>query len=154
MARPLREVIRNVALAIAEGQADLDRNAVAVQRDLERALENGDASDVLELPHYRFSEVDVDLEATLSIGAKPDRKGDEGEEEDDREAYQPTLIAGLEEKPTKKKTVNSQMTSKVKFKIVPTAPPKRDGGTGQGRTKTADQQTTSNGEPTSNGGDA
>lgn len=156
MARPLREVIRNVALAIAEGQADLDRNAVAVQKELERAIKDGDAEDALDIPHYRFAEVDVELEASLSISAKPEHRGDKKNEnaengEDgkkDVHVFKPTLVAGLDEKPRKKKSVDSKMTSKINFKIVPTAPPKSEGGKRRART-----QRTNDG-PTSNGGDA
>lgn len=129
MSRPIREVIRNVALAIAEGQSDLNRNAVAVQKELERSLAGEDGSaEALELPHYRFSEVDVSLNTTMSITAEPDL-----DEDGNHRATNPVLTAGFtapSASSSKDADVEAEMTSKINFKIVPTSPPRpgRRGG--------------------------
>jgi hypothetical protein len=76
-ARPLREVIRNVATAIAEGQADLDRSAVAVQRELDEAIERGDLEYDLDASWFQFSAVETDVKVALSISGREERD-DEG----------------------------------------------------------------------------
>jgi hypothetical protein len=77
LARPLKEVIRNVATAVAEGQADLDRSAVAVQRELDAAIERGELEYDLDASWFQFSEVETDVKVALSISGREERD-DEG----------------------------------------------------------------------------
>ena len=154
MSRPIREVIRNVALAIADGQADLDRNAVAIQKKLERSLteaEGAEAAEALEPPHYQFSEVDVDLKTKMTIAAEPDLNED-GEER----AVNPILSMGFQDQSSssssKEADVESNMTSKISFKIVPTAPPKSGGRPSTSGQRTESNQSNGDGSRSSSGG--
>lgn len=87
-ARPLKEVIRNVSTAVADAQADMDRTAIATQRELDAAIERGDLEYDLEASWFQFSEVNTDVKIALSI---------EGREETDDEGnvrgYKPVLRA-------------------------------------------------------------
>jgi hypothetical protein len=122
VSRPLSEVVRNVAGAVAQGQAELDRQSLATQRDIDRAYERGELDYPAEAPWLRFSGVDVDLQVTLSI---------EGEPERDREgavrAYRPRLVAKpLNARERSVTEYEADIASTVKMQIVP-VPARRDG---------------------------
>lgn len=76
LARPLKEVIRNVSAAVAEGQADLDRNAIAVQREIDEAIERGDLEYDLEASWFQFSEVDTNVKVALSMTGRTETDSD------------------------------------------------------------------------------
>lgn len=88
LARPLKEVIRNVARAVAEGQTDLDRSAVALQRELDEAIERGDLEYDLDASWFQFSEVETDVKVALSISGREER-----DEDGTVRGYRPTLNA-------------------------------------------------------------
>ena len=88
LARPLREVIRNVATAVAEGQADLDRSAVALQRELDEAIERGDLEYDLDASWFQFSEVETDVKVALSMSGREER-----DDEGTVRGYKPVLTA-------------------------------------------------------------
>ena len=88
LGRPLNEVIRNVAAAVAEGQADLDRSAVAVQRELDEAIERGDLEYDLDASWFQFSEVETDVKVALSISGREER-----DDEGNVRGFRPTLKA-------------------------------------------------------------
>lgn len=88
LARPLKEVIRNVAAAVAEGQADLDRSAVALQRELDEAIERGDLEYELDASWFQFSEVETDVKVALSLSGREER-----DEEGTVRGFKPVLKA-------------------------------------------------------------
>ena len=61
VARPLADFVRDVGLAVAEGQQELDRHSLATQLDIDRDAADGTIPHVFEAPWYRFAEVDVDM---------------------------------------------------------------------------------------------
>lgn len=87
-ARPLAEVVREVATAVADSQVEVDRNAVELQREIQRAFEDGETDHRIEVPWYRFSEVDVDLEVALELRGRP-----EVDDDGDVRAYEPEVAA-------------------------------------------------------------
>lgn len=88
LARPLKEVIRNVSAAVAEGQADLDRTAIAMQRELDEAIERGDLEYDLDASWFQFSEVDTEVKVALSISGR-----EETDSEGNVRGYKPVLQA-------------------------------------------------------------
>ncbi len=76
LARPLKEVIRSVATAVAEGQADLDRSAMALQRELDEAIERGELEYDLDASWFQFSEVETDVKVALSMSGREERDDD------------------------------------------------------------------------------
>lgn len=78
MTRPLSEVLRNVATAVAKSQTELDSNALAVGREIERAVEAGELDHAIDAPWYKFSEVGIDLDLELEMTGEPE-VDDQGE---------------------------------------------------------------------------
>lgn len=76
LARPLKEVIRNVSAAVAEGQADLDRTAIAMQREIDEAIERGDLEYDLDASWFQFSEVDTEVKVALSLSGREETDSD------------------------------------------------------------------------------
>lgn len=115
LARPLREVLKNVTAAVTEGQADLDRNSIAVQRSIAEAIERGDLEYDLDATWFQFSEVDVDIKVALELA---------GREERDRDGrvrgYRPVMNA-FPYNPRLKNTYDYEMeaASDVNVSIVP-----------------------------------
>lgn len=115
LARPLAEVIRNVSAAVAEGQANLDRNSIAVQRDIDAAIQRGDLEYDLSAPWFQFSAVDVDVTVALALS---------GREEVDRDGnvrgYKPVMNA-FPYNPRLKNTYDfeAEAASDVTLSIVP-----------------------------------
>lgn len=120
--RPLKELIRTVALSVAEGQEELDRRAMRVQRELEQAEEAGEIDFAMDASWLRFSEVEADLELTVSI---------EGEEiRDDNgnfRGYRPMIGATPVSPRTRSELdIDAEMTSRVTLNIVPVPPERRE----------------------------
>lgn len=88
LARPLKEVIRNVSTAVAEGQAGLDRTAIAMQRELDEAIERGDLEYDLDASWFQFSEVDTEVKVALSMSGR-----EETDSEGEVRGYKPVLQA-------------------------------------------------------------
>jgi hypothetical protein len=119
--RPLKELIRSVAVSVAEGQEQLDRRAMRVQRELEQAAEEGELGLELDASWLRFSEVEADLQVAVSV---------EGEEIRDDEgtvrAYRPIIGATPVSPRTRSQfDVDTEITSTVKLHIVPVPPERR-----------------------------
>lgn len=119
--RPLKELIRTVAISVAEGQEELDRRAMRVQQELERATESGELDVAMDASWLRFSEVAADLQLAVSI---------EGEEVRDDDgvvrAYRPTIGATPISPRTRSQfDIDAEMTSDVTLKIVPVPPERR-----------------------------
>lgn len=121
LARPMKEVIRNVALAIAEGQEELDRRAIATQREIDRSVEAGDLDYDVNASWLRFAGVDVDLRLAVSL---------EGTEEVDDEgtvrAYKPVIgVSPLNARSKAEYDLEADLASDVSVRIVPVPPERR-----------------------------
>lgn len=120
--RPLREFIRTVAFSVAEGQEELDRRAMRSQRSIEREIEDGTLEYDLDASWLRFSEVEADLEVTLSI---------EGQEVRDPETravrgYKPVVNAlPLNHRVKREYDVDAEIASEVRLRIAPVPPEPR-----------------------------
>lgn len=119
--RPLKELIRTVSLSVAEGQEELDRRAMRVQRELERATEAGELDVEMDASWLRFAEVEADLQVALSL---------EGEEVRDDEGtvrgYRPVVGAAPVSPRTRSQfDVDAEITSDVRLRIVPVPPERR-----------------------------
>lgn len=120
MTRPLSEVLRNVATAVAESQTELDRNALAVRREIERAVEAGELDHAIDAPWYKFSEVDLDLELELEITGEPE-VDDQGEVR----AFRPVMMATPSTgSSTRRSEYEATLTSQVSARLV-AVPPER-----------------------------
>lgn len=119
-ARPIKEVIRNIAIGIAESQEELDRRSMATQREIERAVERGELDYDIDASWLRFADVDVDLELLVSL---------EGTVETDdagRTAYKPRIaIAPVGPRLKTEYDVEADMTSMVSLRIAPVPPERR-----------------------------
>lgn len=121
LARPLKEVIRNVSSAVAEGQADLDRNAIAIQREIDEAIERGDLEYDLDASWFQFSEVDADVKVALSMSGRAERDSD-----GNVRGYRPVLQA-YPYNPRLKNSYDFEMeaASDVTLSLVPVPPKDR-----------------------------
>lgn len=106
-ARPLAEVVKELAVAVAEGQAELDRSVGELAR--ERSVEGTPPP-----TPYRFAEVDLDVRMSLSLHAKPEeRDGVVG-------GYRPFLAASpLSPAARERGEVDADVTSTVRARLVP-----------------------------------
>ena len=105
--RPLAEVVRELAAAVAEGQAELDRTVGELAR--ERAAEGAPPP-----TPYRFAEVDLDVRMSLSLHAKPE------ERDGDVRGYRPFLAASpLSPASREREEVDADVTSTVRARLVP-----------------------------------
>lgn len=119
--RPLKELIRTVAVSVAEGQEELDRRAMRVQRELERATETDELDVELDASWLRFSEVEADLQVAVSIEGEEVR-----DERGDLRAYRPVIGAAPVSPRTRSQfDVDAEVTSSVKLRIVPVPPERR-----------------------------
>lgn len=118
LARPLREVLRAVTSGVAESQADLDRHAIALQREITEAIERGDLEYDLEAPWFQFSGVDVDVKVALELAGRPERDRD-----GNVRSHRPVMLA-YPFNPRLKNTYDYQMeaATTVSAKIVPVPP--------------------------------
>jgi hypothetical protein len=120
--RPLKEFIRTVAVSVAEGQEQLDRRAMRVQRDLEQATERGELDVALDASWLRFSEVEADLQVAVSI------EGEEIRDDDGTvRGYRPVIGAAPVSPRTRSQfDVDADVTSDVTLHIVPVPPERRE----------------------------
>lgn len=122
LARPLKEFIRTVAFSVAEGQEELDRRSMQTQRTLQQEIDDGTLEYDLDASWLRFSEVEADLELTLSI---------EGEEIRDPETnevrgYKPVVSATPLNLRTKNEyDLDAEIASEVRLRIAPVPPEPR-----------------------------
>jgi len=114
-ARPLADFVRDVGLAVAESQHELDRNSLATQHDIDRDAEAGAIPHAFEAPWYRFAEVDVDMK--LHVDTELQRRGDRG----DDTFLHPRLTVRPAE-PAREADDHADVTSSVHFRIVPVPP--------------------------------
>lgn len=119
--RPLKELIRTIALSVSESQEELDRRTMRVQRELERAAAAGELDFDMDASWLRFSEVEADLQVAVSI---------EGEEiRDDQgtvRAYKPVIGATpLSPRTRSQFDVDAELASDVSLRIVPVPPERR-----------------------------
>lgn len=122
LARPLSEFVRSVAFSVAEGQEELDRRSMASQRALEREIESGELAYELDASWLRFSEVEADLEVTLSVEGKEIRDP----ETDEIRGYKPVVKAvPLNHRVADEYEVDAEIASEVRLKIAPVPPETR-----------------------------
>lgn len=120
--RPLKEFIRTVAFSVAEGQEELDRRAMRSQLAIEREIEDGTLGYDLDASWLRFSEVEADLELTLSIEGQavkdPETKAVRG--------YKPVVSAlPLNHRAKHEYDVDAEIASEVRLRIAPVPPEPR-----------------------------
>ncbi|OKY78701.1 MAG: hypothetical protein BTN85_1198 [Candidatus Methanohalarchaeum thermophilum] len=121
ISRPLKEIIREIAIAVAEGQESLDRRSIETQKEIDRAIREGEIDHDLDAAWLRFSDVDVDLNVAFSLEGKKeiDRKGK------GRSLYRLRIgAAPINPSITETTEYDLEASSKVKFNIVP-VPPER-----------------------------
>lgn len=122
LSRPLKEYIRAIAISVAEGQEELDRRSLRVQREIEREIEDGSLTYDLDASWLRFSEVEANLEVSLSV------EGEEivDPETDEVRAYRPTVgVPPLNLRTKNEYDVDADLASEVTLQIAP-VPPERD----------------------------
>jgi len=120
--RPLTEFIRTVAFSVAEGQEELDRRAMRSQRAIEREIEDGTLAYDLDASWLRFSEVEADLEMTLSIEGRavtdPETKEIRG--------YKPVVSAlPLNHRAKSEYDIDAELASEIRLRIAPVPPEPR-----------------------------
>lgn len=119
LSRPLTEFIRTVATSVAESQEELDRRSLRVQREIDSETAAGERPAGLDAAWLRFSEVEADLQVTLSL---------EGTEIKDPETkavrgYRPRISVQPARPSHKEKTeISSEITSDLRFRLTPTPP--------------------------------
>lgn len=121
LARPMKEVIRNVARSVAEGQEELDRRAIATQKEIDRAVEAGELDYDVDASWLRFSDVNVDLRLAVTL---------EGREEVDDEgtvrAYKPVIgVSPLNARAKAEYDLEADLASDVSVRIVSVPPERR-----------------------------
>lgn len=120
--RPLKEFIRTVAFSVAEGQEELDRRSMAVQRAIEGEIEDDTLSYDLDASWLRFSEVEADLEMTLSIEGQEIRDP----ETDEPRGFKPVVTAmPLSHRAKEEYDVDAEVASEVRLRITPVPPESR-----------------------------
>lgn len=122
LARPLKEFIRTVAFSVAEGQEELDRRSMRTQRTIEREIEDGTLEYDLDASWLRFSEVEADLEMTLSIDGTEIRDPETNE----LRGYKPTVRAvPLSMRAKKEYDIDAEIASEIRLRIAPVPPEPR-----------------------------
>lgn len=119
--RPLKEIIREVAIAVAEGQESLDRRSIDIQKEIEEAIDEGKINREINAAWLRFADVDVDLNLAISLeGKKEVDKKDRGRD------FFKLRIGATPVNPSMRETTDYELdaSSKIKFNIVP-VPPER-----------------------------
>ncbi len=123
LSRPVKEFVRSVAVSVAEGQEELDRRSARIQREIEREIEAGDLEYDLDASWLRFSEVEADLETTLSIEGEEIRDPDTGAVR----GYRPTVIATpLNPRSRSTYDVDAELASEIRLRIAPVPPERRE----------------------------
>lgn len=122
LARPLKEFIRTVAVSVAEGQEELDRRSMRTQQTIEREIEDGTLEYDLDASWLRFSEVEADLEVTLSIEGTEIRDPETNEVR----GYKPTVKAvPLSLRAKNEYDLDAEIASEVRLRIAPVPPEPR-----------------------------
>ncbi len=122
LARPLKEFIRTVAFSVAEGQEELDRRSMRTQRTIEQEIEDGTLEYDLDASWLRFSEVEADLELTLSIEGTEIRDPETNE----IRGYKPTVKAvPLSLRAKNEYDLDADIASEVRLRIAPVPPEPR-----------------------------
>lgn len=116
LSRPLHEVVRNLSIAIAEGQTELDRRTISLQKEMQQAVESGELDYVLETPWYRFSEVDLDV--TFELTLKGTEEVDEG---GTVRAYRPMLVARPTKPQQASRDYDAELGTDVSIRLIPTS---------------------------------
>lgn len=124
VSRPMSEVVRNVALAVADGQATLDRRTAEVQRELEAAVDAGELDYALDAPWYRFADVNVDVELAVGIETREERDA-----EGRVRGYKPYVTAApLSPGAARTYDVDADLASTLSLRLVPVPPERRAAG--------------------------
>jgi hypothetical protein len=131
LSRPLAELVRSVAVSVAEGQEALDRRSARTQRELEAATAAGELEYAADASWLRFSEVEADLRLAVSM---------DGEEITDDSGtvrgYRPTVSATpLDPRTRTVGDVDVDLASNVRFRLTPVAPERVDRTDGTERTE-------------------
>lgn len=122
LSRPLKEFVRTVAFSVAEGQEELDRRSMRVQRQIERQLAEGELEYELDASWLRFSEVEADLEMTLSIEGEEITEPGSG----DVRALRPIVTATpLSLRAKNEYDLDAELASEVRLRITPVPPERR-----------------------------
>lgn len=121
--RPLRETIREIAFAVAEGQAELDRSIIDLQRELTEAFERGEIDQPLTPQQFRFADVDIDLKMIVTQSVTPEKRPDD----DQPRAYKPRINATLlSPESRQRENLERELVSTVNTRIVPVPPERPD----------------------------
>jgi hypothetical protein len=105
--RPLADVVRDLATAVADGQAELDRAVADAARE---AAQNGTPPPT----SYRFAEVDLDVQLELSLAARPEERDGE------KKGFRPFVAAApVDPKDRQREAVDTELTSSVRARLVP-----------------------------------
>lgn len=88
LARPLDEVVRNVANSVVESQLELEKDSIEMQRRIEEALDEGELEHELDAPWYKFSEVSFDVNVAMEVNGREVR-----DEAGNVRAYEPEIAA-------------------------------------------------------------
>ena len=123
LSRPLKEYIRTVAFSVAEGQEELDRRSMRIQRRIDEQIAEGELQYDLDASWLRFSEVEADLEMTLSI------EGEEITDPETREVrgYRPIVSATpLSLRAKNEYDLDAEIASEVRLRITPVPPERRE----------------------------
>ncbi|MFC6753600.1 hypothetical protein [Halorubrum tibetense] len=120
--RPLKEFIRTIAFSVAEGQEELDQRAMRSQLAIEREIEEGTLGYDLDASWLRFSEVEADLEMTLSIEGREIRDP----ETEEVRGFRPVVSAlPLNHRVKHEYDVDAEIASEVRLRIAPVPPERR-----------------------------
>lgn len=124
LTRSLADFVRDVGLAVAEGQHELDNNSLTTQLAIERDAEEGRIPHTFEAPWYRFAEVDVDMRLQVDTTLESHRGRDE------TTFYRPRLTVSPTEPARGERTGHVDASSSIRFRIVPVPPNMPSGRTG------------------------
>lgn len=105
--RPLADVVRDLATAVADGQAELDRAVADAAREA--------AVDGTPPPtSYRFAEVDLDVRLSLSLAARPE------ERDGTQKGFRPFVAAApVDPGDRQRESVDTDLTSTVRARLIP-----------------------------------
>lgn len=121
--RPIRETIRELAIAIAEGQSELDQSVLDIQRELTEKYEGGEIDRQLLAQQFRFADVELDLRLVVTRSMEPQKRPDESR----ARAHFPKLNATLLSPASRQRdAIERELVSTVSARIVPVPPERPD----------------------------
>lgn len=88
LARPLDEVVRNIAKSVVEGQLKLEKDSIEIQRQIEEAIDEGELKHELDAPWYKFSDVEFDINVAMELNGREIR-----DEDGTIRGYEPEIAA-------------------------------------------------------------